>query len=270
MLVFLSWSGEVSRMTAEALREWLPTVIQAVKPWMSTEDIDKGARWSIDIASRLEEAKVGVVCLAPDNIRAPWLLFEAGALSKALGEARVCTYLLGLRPTDIKGPLVQFQATEATKSETFKLLKTINDALEEGRLPESALERVFEKWWPELEERLTRIRVRPAEEAPARSDRDILEETLTLVRSLAKGEAEDTVPWNGECPICGGPVQVKDSRPARNGIRRRRLCTKCRNEFATLERIETVGDPLMVPSVRWNDMIRDLLNASAKGVGAEE
>ena len=82
MKVFISWSGERSRSIAEALREWLPDVIQAVKPWLSAEDIDKGARWSSDLAHELEDAHVGVICLTPENLEEPWIHFEAGALSK--------------------------------------------------------------------------------------------------------------------------------------------------------------------------------------------
>jgi hypothetical protein len=90
MKVFISWSGERSRAVAEALWEWLPNVIQTVNPWVSLADIEKGARWSTEIASQLETCCVGLICLTPENLSAPWLLFEAGAISKTLDKAFVC------------------------------------------------------------------------------------------------------------------------------------------------------------------------------------
>jgi hypothetical protein len=82
MDVFISWSGERSRAAAEALRSWLPKIINAIKPWLSSEDIDKGSRWGTDVASRLETAKAGIICLTPGNLHSDWILFEAGATIK--------------------------------------------------------------------------------------------------------------------------------------------------------------------------------------------
>ncbi len=86
MKVFISWSGERSKAVAQAWHDWLPNVIQAVEPWMSETDIAKGARWGMDMARELDETRVGIICLTPENLNAPWILFEAGALSKTLEE----------------------------------------------------------------------------------------------------------------------------------------------------------------------------------------
>ncbi|HEV7515518.1 MAG TPA: toll/interleukin-1 receptor domain-containing protein [Thermoanaerobaculia bacterium] len=198
MKVFLSWSGETSRRLAEALREWLPAVLQAAEPWMSAADIDKGARWSADIAGELEQAKVGVLCLTRDNLTAPWVLFEAGALSKTLQRTYVCPYLLGLRPADLRGPLVQFQAAEANEADTRRLVATINAALGPSALSERGLDRAFATWWPSLEKTLKDLLPAKPATRPARSERDLLEEVLSLVRDLARvapgGSGALTVP----------------------------------------------------------------------------
>src|SRR6185369_14317031 len=122
MRVFVSWSGDRSRAIAEILRDWLPYVLPSAEPWMSSTDIERGSRWSLEISEQLDKANIGIICLTPENLEAPWILFEAGALSKALSRTLVCTYLFQVGPTDIKGPLSQFQASLATREDTKKLL----------------------------------------------------------------------------------------------------------------------------------------------------
>ena len=121
--VFISWSGERSKHAAEALREWLPIVLQAAKPWISSSDIDKGSRGLDEVGKALEGMKIGIICLTPENLTAEWILYEAGALSKTLDtKTRVCTYLLaGLQPQNVKAPIGMFQSTRADKNDTRKL-----------------------------------------------------------------------------------------------------------------------------------------------------
>ena len=80
MKIFISWSGDQSKKIAEILRKWLPSVIQAAKPYYSPDDIAKGAKWGSEIAQELDASKIGILCPTADNITAPWIMFEAGAL----------------------------------------------------------------------------------------------------------------------------------------------------------------------------------------------
>ena len=77
--VFVSWSGKQGKMLTEALKEWLPLVVDAPPIWVSSLDLPGGTRWSQQIAVRLEKCDLGILVVAPGNSRAPWLLFEAGA-----------------------------------------------------------------------------------------------------------------------------------------------------------------------------------------------
>lgn len=128
MKVFLSWSGDRSKMLAETLKEWLPTILQVVEPWMSL-DIQKGAIWSKEIAAELDSSSVGIICLTPENLESPWLHFEAGALAKH-ESGRAFTLLLGLEHKDVKHPLAIFQHTLPTKDDFQKL---IANTVEVGR-----------------------------------------------------------------------------------------------------------------------------------------
>lgn len=186
MRILLSWSGPRSHAVAQALRVWLPRVIQATKPWMSSADIDRGARWQDEIGRQLEECSIGIICVTSDNTAAPWLLFEAGALSKIRASAHVCTYLHdGLLPTDITGPLALVQSAKANKAETFSLLRTINSKLAEP-ISMSDLEETFDLRWAALERELNCVPPPNSSGTPHRNDRELMEEMLTIVRDLAR------------------------------------------------------------------------------------
>jgi hypothetical protein len=88
-----------------------------------------------------------------------------------------------MEPADVKGPLAQFQATRAVKSDILKLLRTLNAGLNDAALPLAHLEEAFEVWWPRLETELGKLPPDEARVIPYRSERDLLEEVLGLVRS---------------------------------------------------------------------------------------
>ncbi len=194
MKVFISWSGETSKKLAEALHDWIPNVIQSAEPYMSAEDIRQGSRWFADISTQLEEARFGVLCLTPENLDAPWLLFEAGALSKFVDASLVVPYLFNLYPSDLQGPLAQFQATRADKESTRKMMNDLNATLEDQRLGEARLDSAFERCWPELEQALDAIEADTTEASSPRSERDtreILEEILEVVRHVSRQSSEE-------------------------------------------------------------------------------
>lgn len=186
MKVFISWSGDTSRTLAERLRDWLPNVIQALKPWVSSQDIEKGARWNNDLIEQLQDSRVGIICVTCENLDSAWVNFEAGALLKTVDSNFVCPYLLDLKPTSLQGPLIQFQTTEANKRDTRRMLDTINRAQGENSITDNLLDRTFELWWPELERTITKLREQPEVIEHSRSDREILEEILSLIRQQAR------------------------------------------------------------------------------------
>lgn len=191
MDIFISWSGARSLAVAEALRDWLPMVINAAKPFLSVADIDKGARWSSEVAGRLEKSKAGIICLTPGNMNSHWLLFEAGALSKAVNMTYVCPLLVGLKPSDVKGPLAQFQFTSTSQPDMLQLFKTLNSALGEGSLPDAQIEKAFGLVWPNLEEQITKAPPEDGKALVQRSEREMLEEMLELVRNLGRSPMVD-------------------------------------------------------------------------------
>lgn len=182
MKIMLCWSGSRGKAVASALHDWLPSVIQSIEPWMSDEDIEMGSRWEPELDKQLSDANFGILCLTPESVNALYIHYEAGALSKIINESHVCPYLLGLEPTDIIGPLTRFQSARANREGTSKLIRAINCAMGSSALPEERLDRVFDKWWPELDGYLASILKSSQIIESKRSDEDMIKEILEIAR----------------------------------------------------------------------------------------
>lgn len=190
MKVFISWSGDRSRAVARLLREFIPTILQAAQVYTSEDDVRAGERWSEDIAQTIKSADVAIACITSDNLDSPWLSFEAGV---HISQAKpFIPLLVDISPVDLKGPFIAFQAMTLTRSDMHRLIRSLNDRLQKP-LKEEFVDKLFDRLWPEFEEMV--ITLPPSRQNDTfdkgsgsstlrRSDREILEELLTLVRQL--------------------------------------------------------------------------------------
>lgn len=203
MKVFISWSGEPSRLVAEALREWLPSVIQGIDPFVSSKDINKGANWNRELFHQLSDSGYGIICLTQENLLSPWLNYEAGAIMKSV-ESRVAPILFHVEKGEVKPPMSHLQLTSITEDDFKMLISSINDEM--GRpMEESRLEKTVSVWWPHLDEKIKGIKMpgaggkKPSSvepDSPRISLDDRLDEILSALGRLdhRMGRLESRVP----------------------------------------------------------------------------
>lgn len=189
--VFISWSGERSLEIAKQLKIWLPDVVRNAEPWLSNEDLRKGLQWLPELNKSLNSTGFGISVLTAENKNSPWLIFEAGIISKALPDKHCCPLLCDLKQSDVSGPLANFQSTVLLdKEDMLKLVKTMNDASGNSKVEDERMHRWFTGSWDEFSRKatttLTAKNTAPSAAAKAGpTDRELLEETLQTVRRLA-------------------------------------------------------------------------------------
>ena len=193
MKIFISFSGARSHAVAEALRDWLPRVIQQIVPFLSERDIDKGARWGDKLARELADTHFGIICVTSDDSNSPWINYEAGALSKAVEQAHVAPFLFDIEKRQVGYPLAQFQMVSNSYLEVNGLLKSIN-GLCSSPLPGEILNDQFRMWWPDLEKKMVKIAqdplIAPTQDSPPKSESEVLDEILNLSRRQDRVLAE--------------------------------------------------------------------------------
>jgi len=193
MKVFFIWSGPRSHEIARGLKELLETCVQGPSYFISDE-IEGGQLWRYVLANELSETDFGIVCVTPENLDSRWVHFEAGALAKAVSEARVVPYLHDLRPTDVEQPLGDFQARILNEGDTLRLVKQVAES--SGAANEDAVERIFEEFaWDEFDDRISDLPEREDGEGrqSLRDDSSKIDEILQRLRSQGGG-------WSGSDP----------------------------------------------------------------------
>ena len=197
MDIFVSWAGNDSHRVALVLRQWLPEVLRFVRPWVSSEDIRKGTRWSDELWGRLGHTSYSIVCVTPEAVRSPWVNFEAGAVARAVGgQSHVSPLLLGMSAGDLGGvPLAMFQCTEFRRPDVERLVKAIN-ATAPAPMRASDVSLRFRREWASLRDEIEHININSAADSE-------LEGALEDEEAVAwLEEIEDnilaTVAWSGD------------------------------------------------------------------------
>lgn len=208
--VFISWSTKESHKIAIALKEFLTKVVPGVEPWVSSEDIEPGARWDHVLAAKLEKSSFGIVCLVPENLESPWLHFEAGAIAKSVEGGKLIPIVHGVSLDGIQGPLRQFQALLCDEQGIKRLTKYLKDQIG-PKSSDSALEEEFQKALPQF---LRNIRLesndngKPESLQGVRADLEIQmgflgrwDEEQIIIENQGDGPAEEIEVFADERPI---------------------------------------------------------------------
>lgn len=153
--IFLSWSGEPSKLFAEAIAEALRTLSSRLDPWTS-EDLEAGIEWANALVPQIKKARLAVLCLTHRNVNAPWIAFETGAYFTSRLRKGVVPLLLDFSPEELTFPLGIFQSQRADWKGSRALLLRAGELV---GIPERDVHETFEREiWPQLGDRLETIR----------------------------------------------------------------------------------------------------------------
>lgn len=216
MDVFISWSGEKSKALAQALAEWLPNVVQAADPWLSVDSLTSGVRWTPELTSRLQDTNFGILAITPESVNEPWLVYEAGAISKMSG-AKLVPVVMGVDKAII-GPLGQFQARDVSREDLLVLCRDVNLACGSAAIPESRVSKQFDRCWDEVESALaevSKIADATGTVAPGarRESPEMVEEILLRVRAMQQAPSEPAEPSSRRLMEAVHEIASIDGRP---------------------------------------------------------
>ena len=155
--IFISWSKNYSKQIALHLKDCLENVIfqgSGLACFVSDVDIASGEDWWNKIKRELKGSGLGILCVTKENIKEPWIYFEAGALvanNVDIIPLLISCDLKALTNSPINGKeCVQFY--EETKF--MKMIRDINDKLQLLNLTGEQLNAISQDAYNNMKERL--------------------------------------------------------------------------------------------------------------------
>jgi hypothetical protein len=209
LLVFISWSKDLAREVAAALKDYLDMVFDpVVLPWMSDQDIELGSRSMAELGKTLDRSSFGIIVVTRTNQNSQWINFEAGALSKKVADPTVSVIPLLVdfdRPTDLTGPLAQFQAIVYGRD---KLLRMMFLMAERVGVSTRTVQHRFDSHWTTFDGQVQlALKNHPADASVPGPDReDKTDEILAILRRLQSDQKATDVLVDASEGIPIGPV----------------------------------------------------------------
>lgn len=157
MKIFLSWSGEISKGFAIALKSWIINYFDYKIDFFLSEEISAGKLWYDAIEENLNNCELGIFCITQGNLKSPWLGFEAGWLSKRFHDGTAIPLLLNVNPDDYnQSPLSGFQSKSTDLKGILYVLEKIN-SLAEKKIKDTVLKNNVENNFNVLNKELKSI-----------------------------------------------------------------------------------------------------------------
>ena len=154
--IFLSWSGEYSKEIARQLKDTIEELFEGkIICFFSEVDIPSGEEWYRKIHIELQKSAMGIMCITKENVKAPWLYFEAGALVG--NNVKIVPLLVNCDQNSLKNsPITANQSVQLYRQDKFR--KMLFDIRKEFELfqdrSNKMLSAAFDNSYVQLKEKL--------------------------------------------------------------------------------------------------------------------
>lgn len=150
--IFISWSGKNSKDFAICLKRIIETQIfpgTDLECFVSDLNIVSGTDWWTKIKGELKSCRLGIFCITKENINAPWIYYEAGAL--AAREVPTIPLLIGCNTRSLSGSPLQGKQCVSfdNQSKFIKMIEDIN-TLFDNPLPQQLIPKIAEDAYHQL------------------------------------------------------------------------------------------------------------------------
>lgn len=174
-------------MFAGVLNDVIGRLFDTVTTFYSPE-IPAGEQWLAQIEEELTDTDFGIICVSKENQREQWLNYEAGALSRQVGDRRkrLGVLLVNFEDTNqVVGPFKNFQMKIADLDGFRSLMRSLNEY--GPNIRQDVLDARIDNEWQALSAATEAIHATaPNTQPPERSVGDKIDELLALVRDFDK------------------------------------------------------------------------------------